>query len=67
MVAPLPPPAELSLEEQRVLLAFAERSGSLTGERVEELGCILAELTGRQGPEAVQQLYAYANWLARGH
>jgi uncharacterized RDD family membrane protein YckC len=65
-VAPFPPPAGLTLEDQRVLLAFAERSGSLTGERVEELADILVGLTKRQGPDSAQQLYAYASWLARG-
>jgi len=63
---PVPPPAGLALDDQRVLVAFAERAGSLTEERAEELAGILAELTGRQGRESVQQLYAYANWLARG-
>lgn len=63
---PAPPPAGLSLEDQRVLVAFGERSGSLTQQRAEELAGILAELTGKQGAEGVQQLYGYANWLARG-
>lgn len=64
--APVAPPPELSLEDQRVLVAFGERSGSLTQQRAEELADILADLTGKQGAEAVRQLHGYANWLARG-
>ncbi len=65
-VAPKPPPQRLSVEELRNIIAFAERSNTLTEERRIELANQLAELTGLQGQAAVQELYAYANWLTRG-
>jgi len=65
-VAPLPPPADLGVEDQRMLLAFAERGGLLSRERSIELADILSELTGKRGLEGVEALYAYAAWLARG-
>src|SRR3989337_2880128 len=40
-----PPPFALSLEEQRVVLDLAERSASLTRERLEELATLPAPLT----------------------
>jgi uncharacterized RDD family membrane protein YckC len=63
---PKPPPVQLSVEELRNLIAFAERSPQLTEERRIELAEQLRELTGLQGPAAVNELYAYANWLTRG-
>jgi uncharacterized RDD family membrane protein YckC len=65
-VSPRPPPQRLSVEELRNIITFAERSKSLTEERRIELANQLVELTGLQGPAAVQELYAYANWLTRG-
>jgi len=65
-VNPKPPPAHLSVDELRNLIAFAERSTQLSGERREELANQLAELTGLHGKAAVDELYAYANWLTRG-
>ena len=65
--APVPPPAGLSVEDQRMLLAFAERGALLSGERSVELADILSELTRKQGVEGVEAIYAYANWLAKGH
>lgn len=64
--APKPPPGKLSVDELRNLLAFAERSAQLSGERRIELAEQLFELTGKRGQAAVEELYAYANWLTRG-
>lgn len=63
---PKPPPAQLSVEELRNLIAFAERSNRLSEERRIELANQLEALTGLQGQAAVNELYAYANWLTRG-
>jgi hypothetical protein len=56
----------LTREEQRTLLAFAERTPLLTAERQVELAEILSGLSGRQGTAAVTELHAYASWLAQG-
>ena len=63
---PKPPPAHLSIDELRNLIAFAERSGHLSEERRIELADQLFALTGLHGEPAVRELYAYANWLTRG-
>ncbi|MFO7594332.1 MAG: RDD family protein [Pseudomonadota bacterium] len=63
---PKPPPAQLSVDELRNLIAFAERSNRLSEERRVELANQLEALTGLQGQAAVNELYAYANWLTRG-
>lgn len=60
-----PPPFALSLEEQRVVLDFAERSASLTPERLEELAGLPAPLTGgATGAAAAARLLAMASYLA---
>ncbi len=63
---PLKPPVSLSEEEQWLLLAFAERSESLTRERREELAELVTPLTGRRGESGVKALYAYAHWVLKG-
>lgn len=65
-VAAKPPPARLTVDELRNLIAFAERSNQLSEERRIELANQLYELTGCHGQAAVVELYAYANWLTRG-
>ncbi|VAW86796.1 hypothetical protein MNBD_GAMMA17-296 [hydrothermal vent metagenome] len=57
------PPRVLTLEEQRAVLEFSERSLRLSPERREELAALLQPLTQKQGEEAVKLLYRYANWL----
>jgi uncharacterized RDD family membrane protein YckC len=60
-----PPPFALSLEEQRVVLDLAERSASLTRERLEELAMLPAPLTGgASGAAAAARLLAMASHLA---
>lgn len=61
------PPAGLTQEEQKVMLAFAERGDNLSSARRIELAELLTELTGQTGQAAVDQLYAYANWITKGH
>ncbi|MCW8891295.1 MAG: RDD family protein [Sedimenticola sp.] len=65
-VKPLQPPANMTSDEGRTLLAFAERSPRLSSERRIELAEILTGLTGKQGEAAVTELHAYANWLSQG-
>jgi uncharacterized RDD family membrane protein YckC len=62
---PVVPPVPLSLEEQRAVLELAERSGSLTRERLEELAALPAPLVGRlPGAQAAARLIGMANYIA---
>ncbi len=60
---PAVPRQALTLEEQRAILEFSERSSRLSPERCEELAELLEVITAKQGPTAVVQLHRYANWL----
>ncbi len=63
--APIVPPVALDLDEQRAVLELAERSASLTQERIEELAALPLPLIGRrEGPAAAAQLLGIANYLA---
>jgi uncharacterized RDD family membrane protein YckC len=71
IAAPMLPPApvrapgqKLRLNEQKAIIAFAERSQRLSDSRQEELADILAPLTQAPGPEGVQRLRGMARWLA---
>jgi uncharacterized RDD family membrane protein YckC len=69
---PVAPPIALALDEQRALLDLAERSGSLTPERLEELAELPAPLVGprdgeRAGRSAAARLLGMANYLAGRH
>jgi uncharacterized RDD family membrane protein YckC len=59
------PGVPLSLEEQRALLELAERSATLTQERVEELAELPVPLVGRlHGEGAARRLLGIANHIA---
>src|SRR5712692_7202410 len=61
---PIAPPFHLDLEEQRAVLELAERSASLTRERLEELAELPGPLVGRlDGPRAAAHLIGMANYL----
>lgn len=60
---PLPPPTGLLLDEQRALLAFAERHGQLSKARRAELAAILAEPLHLTAERAEQQLDGMARAL----
>ena len=62
----LPPPPDFNVDELRHLLDFAERGDQLSPERRSELASLLQPITSVQGDEAVNRLWSYANWLARG-
>lgn len=59
-----PPPAPLTVEEQRAVVGFAERVDTLTPERAEELAAILGPALGASGPAAVARLVETGRWLA---
>jgi len=63
--APLAPAVELDLEEQRAVLELAERSPTLTRERLEELAELPTPLVGTlDGERAAARLLGMANYLA---
>lgn len=65
---PVPPPVPLNLAEQRALIELAERSASLTAERLEELAELPEPLVGSlDGPRAAARLLGIANYLAGRH
>ncbi len=62
----LAPPPGLDVDEQLLLLLFAERSETFSAERRVELADLLSDLTGKQGEAGVQALWGNARWLAEG-
>ena len=56
------PPYALTLEEQQAIIAFAERSNSLTTERSEELARLSGPLV-EGAAQPVTRLYGMAKWL----
>ena len=63
--APVPPPVSLAPEEQRAVLELAERAGTLTRERFEELAVLPTPLVGEvDGERAAARLVGMANYLA---
>jgi uncharacterized RDD family membrane protein YckC len=62
---PVAPPVALNLEEQRAVLDLAERSATLTRERLEELAELPTPLIGAlHGERAAARLLGMANYLA---
>jgi uncharacterized RDD family membrane protein YckC len=60
---PQPPPVPLEPDEQRAVLAFAERMPTWGPARAEELASLAAPLVGARGAPAVERLAGIANWL----
>ncbi|MHB1246108.1 MAG: RDD family protein [Sulfuriferula sp.] len=58
-----PPHFPLNLEAQRAVINFAERSGEISPERMEELASIVFPQRGNQHASGIKQLHATANWL----
>lgn len=58
-----PPPAPLTLEEQRAVIEFAHRQESWTPQRAAELAGYARALTGQSGRDGVAALLAVAHWL----
>jgi uncharacterized RDD family membrane protein YckC len=63
VLASLPLPRVLAMDEQSALVEFAERAGQLTTQRQEELANLLVPLTGCRDGAAVSRLVCYANGL----
>jgi uncharacterized RDD family membrane protein YckC len=63
-VAARPPLLPLTLDEQRAIVAFAERAQHWTEERCEELAEHSGACTRGSARERVQQLLSYARWIA---
>lgn len=62
---PVAPPVALNLEEQRAVIDLAERSATLTRERLEELAELPTPLVGAlSGERAAARLLGMANYLA---
>jgi uncharacterized RDD family membrane protein YckC len=60
---PQRPPLPLQLDEQRALIAFAERAPQMTAERQAELASVLQPVTGASGSQAVNAVLGMANYL----
>lgn len=57
------PATALSLDEQRAVVAYAERLPTFSPQRAEELAALVEPLTGTEGPESVVRLMAFARGL----
>ncbi len=62
-VAPIAPPRGLLLEEQKILIQYAERAPRLTEARAEELADMLSLVTGLSAQPGVRRLMQMASWL----
>ena len=60
-VVPQRPPVSLDVDEQRAVIAFAERAARLSPERADELAALATPLVGSEPPRA--QLLRIAAWL----
>ncbi len=61
-IPPTPPKHPLTIEEQRAILGFAERSKAISTERREELARMTGALVQNQD-SATQHLLGIANWI----
>lgn len=62
-VTPMAPPRGLLLEEQKILIQYAERAPRLTDARAEELADILSPVTGLTAQAGARRLTQMASWL----
>ncbi|MBB3344706.1 RDD family protein [Luteimonas sp. RC10] len=60
---PQAPAVPLQAHEQIAVIAFAERAGTLTPGRQQELADVVAPVTGARGEVGVLRLLGIANWL----
>lgn len=63
---PLPPPAPLDLATQQAVLAFAERSRTLSPARQAELAALAGLSAAPDAADPVAALLGIANWISRG-
>jgi uncharacterized RDD family membrane protein YckC len=65
-VEPLAPARPLSPADQSAVIALAARAPTLTGERLDELAALAAQVSaddGRSGPEVTRRVLGVAMWL----
>jgi len=62
-VEPVAPPIRLFPGEQRSILDFYERVGTLSSERTAELGHILSGITLKSDDKSAAAVLGYANWI----
>jgi uncharacterized RDD family membrane protein YckC len=60
---PIAPPAQLAVSEQRTVINLAERLGTLTPERAEELAALAPSLAASAREPGAQHLVGIANYL----
>lgn len=60
---PAPPPVPLTLEEQQAVIAFAERTATISQDRAKELASLAAPLALNTDKVQPDHLMAIANWL----
>lgn len=60
---PAAPTLPLSVDEQRAIVAFSERTPRWTEARARELAGLLGAVTSARGDESVKRLHAWASWL----
>jgi hypothetical protein len=63
-VVPQPPPVPLLLEEQRAVVAFAQRAGHWSGELQREIASHSGGCTHGRDDQRVAQLLGYARWIS---
>jgi len=61
---PLPPPLPLLLEEQRAVVAFAQRAGQWSGELQREIASHSGGCTHGRDDQRIAQLLGYARWIS---
>lgn len=63
-VPPLPPPVPLLPEEQRAVVAFAQRAGYWSGELQREIASHSGGCTHGRDDQRIAQLLGYARWIS---
>lgn len=61
---PLPPPVPLLVEEQRAIVAFAQRAGHWSGELQREIASHSSGCTHGRDDQRIEQLLGYARWIS---
>jgi uncharacterized RDD family membrane protein YckC len=65
-VEPIAPARPLAPRDQAAVIALASRAPTLTGERLDELAALAAEVSGdagREGPDVTRRVLGVAQWL----
>ena len=62
-VSPTPPPTQLTLDDQRAFVSFAERQAELSQERHQEIANTLTPLIHSKDQDAANKIIRIAHWL----